>query len=128
MLAAGPGEVSRTSDRDRSAGRELVNDHARETRHRFGQEHRLGADAYDVAPLGERRDQLAVEAVIGLELRGTRWLQRFLRQCGARTQPMALLIFRKARLMRRQRESAPPLGEAPIRDKPLDERGKALRR
>src|SRR5688572_12511269 len=116
MLAAGPGEIAGASDSDRSAGRELVDNHAREASHRLGQEYRLGAYAHDVATFGQRRYELAVEAVLGLELRGTRRLQWVLRERGARAQPVALLILGEARLVRRQRESAPPLREAPVRN------------
>ena len=79
MLSARAREVSRAGHGDRSCLGELGHDGLRETRDRVGQEYRLRADANEVTPLGEGRDQLAVEAVLGLELSGGRRLKRLLR-------------------------------------------------
>ena len=93
MLAAGAGEVARPRDRDRTTGRDLVDHRASEARHRVWKEHRLGADAHDIAALSQRSDELAIYAVLGLELRGTWRLQWILRERGARAQPVTLLLF-----------------------------------
>ena len=97
MLAARAREVTRPSDGDRAARHELVHHDAREVRHRSREEDRLGADAHDVSALGERRHQLAVEAVLGLQLRGTRRLQWLLCERGPRAEPAALLVFGQLR-------------------------------
>src|SRR5712692_5756385 len=128
MLAAGAGEVPSASDGDRTARRELVHHDACEARHRLGQEHRFGADAYDIAALRERRNELAVDPMVALELRRTGRLQRILRESRARAEPAALLILGEPRPVGGQRESASPLRKALLPDETFDERVEALRR
>ena len=61
MLPARAGEIARARHGDRARARELGHDRVGEARHRVGEEHRVGADAYEVASFGERRDDLFVD-------------------------------------------------------------------
>src|SRR5206468_8065045 len=104
-----------------------LSDHGlRETADRVGKEDRLGTDADELAALGERRDQLAIEAVLGLEHRGRRRLERLACEGLARARPDRLLRGGERRRVRRKREGAPPLGDATISREALDQRAKPL--
>jgi len=109
------------SDGDRPAHGELVDHDAREVRHSRGEEDRLGADAHDVHPFGERRHQLAIQAMLGLQLRGAGRLEWLLCEGGARAEPATLLIVGQLRPVRRQGEGAPPLRKSLPGDEVLDQ-------
>src|SRR5216683_2064939 len=91
MLAARTAEIARPRDGDRARHRELRDDRLRELRDRLGQEHRLGADAHQIAPLAQGGHELAVETEIGLKVPRCRRMRRVARQNGARLGPDGLL-------------------------------------
>src|SRR5206468_4854868 len=67
VLSTRAGEVASACDRDRSGRGELAHDRIGKARDGVWQEHRLGADPDNVAALGESRDELPVESILGLE-------------------------------------------------------------
>src|SRR5207302_8230388 len=98
-----------------------------ESRHRIGQEHGLGADPHELATFGERDDELAVEAEVRLEGGRRGRLQRLAPDGVARALPRRPLRLGQLRPVRRERERAPPLGDATLGDERANERVEALR-
>ena len=114
VFAARSGQIARARHGDRRCRAQLGHDKVREARDGLGKKNRISPDPDQIATLIEGGDDLAIQTMLGLELRGS-WRVRWIaQQSGLRTRPARLLSGREPWLMLRQREERTALGEAPL--------------
>ena len=128
VLPARAGQIPGTRDGD-GAGRGELRDHSLgESSDRLGQEDRLRADANQIATLGQRGNDLSVQAVVGFERGRRRRLERLPLECSTCARPRRLLLSWESRDVADSSESAAPVGDPAIADEAIDERVESLRR